>query len=319
MDELMTRLQSINVDKKIEDIKVELKQTKDTKRINTLVKQLKILTNLKDIGLSPYEAFTRKTVPIIPAQFRSPLEMPGGSLYNPDINELAKNVGIANEALREAKESLPYEDVKQARKDLYLITEDLMGFEDPKNSDFKNNYWAYNTPPNKPPKEGFFQDVVIRKRNDLTGRSVISPNPKLDMDQIEIPIDMGLKKYSPFIIQELMSRGYSKQEAQKMIDKKDQKALDALHRQGKFRPILINRAPSIWKGSVTAHYPIFVNKQNINIPNVVAQALVGDFDGDCVISSVKIVSYKNHFLRLLNLTRFALGIICSLIKIKNRR
>ncbi|MDP3014490.1 MAG: hypothetical protein Q8M92_09625, partial [Candidatus Subteraquimicrobiales bacterium] len=82
----------------------------------------------------------------------------------------------------------------------------------------------------------------------------------------------------------------------KLISSKDPIAISALQRAGDQRPVLVNRAPSISEGSVTAHYPIFVDKLNINVPTVFAQFQKGDFDGDTLLCDIHLRVSNVHSL-----------------------
>jgi len=291
MKSLLDKLQSIDVDKRISELEEYLKTNKHKgpDKIDKQVKELKILLALKSQGVTPFDAFTQQTVPVIPAQFRAPIQLPNGSMMVPEVNELLRNVGIVSDAYRDIKDMLPDDEVEKAKANIYRTVDKLQGTDVPTiNNEPKQNYFATISGKPGPAKSGFFQSNVTKKRVDLSGRSVISPNPELDMDQVEIPIDMGIDLYKPFIRQELIRRGYSLDKANKLISKKDKIAIDALQRAGNARPVLINRAPSISEGSITAHWPSFVDKYNVNIPNVLAHYHKGDFDGDCLVCDVSV-------------------------------
>lgn len=291
MQSLLDKLQAIDVDARIAELEESINRNKHKgpDKVDKDVKALKALRALKEQGITPYEAFTRETVPIIPAQYRAPIQLPNNTFMVPDVNELMRNIGFMSTALKDIKDDLPPDELERSRASLYRSVEALQGLEVPEiNRVIKKNYYATISGSPGPAKSGYFQTSLTKKRVDLSGRSVISPNPSLDMDQVEIPIDMGLTMYKPFVKQELFGRGFDSEKANKLIASKDRLAIDALQRAGEKRPVLINRAPSIDKGSVTAHWPIFVDKYNINIPNPLAQYQKGDFDGDSVLCCIRL-------------------------------
>jgi len=292
MQNLIDGLKKIDVDKRLKDIDGFIKEESNPRKIDKLVKEFKILRNLKSEGISPVEAFTRKTMPVIPATYRSPIELPDGNIFNPDMNLLLRNVGFANESLKKSKDVLSDEKIHEARYNLYRAVEDLSGFNTPKtgNVTLENLFGTFSGGA-KPPKKGFFQRKLTRKRQNLSGRSVISPNPNLDIDEIEVPYDLGLTMYEPFIRKELNQRGYSKSEIDNHIKKKTNIAKEVLRKIGKDRPIAANRAPSIWQGSVIGSYPIFTESKNIAIPNLSTTMILGDFDGDSGLFYI----YLRHF------------------------
>lgn len=298
MQSLLDRLQAIDVDAKIKELEdhINANKHKGPDKIDKQVKALKILRSLKESGITPIDAFTRETVPVIPSQYRSPIQLPNSTFMVPDVNELLRNVGFMSGTLKDIKDDLPPEELEKAKASLYRTVNALQGLETPEiNRVIKKNYYSTISGSPGPAKSGFFQTSVTKKRVDLSGRSVISPNPSLDMDQVEIPIDMGLSLYKPFVKRELLSRGFDSNKANKMIESKDKRALDALQRAGDQRPVLINRAPSISEGSVTAHWPTFVDKYNINIPNVLAQLQKGDFDGDSCLCNIHLRNVNTHY------------------------
>ena len=291
MKALLARLQEINLDERISELETYIQQNKHRgpDKIDKQVKALKSLRALKDSGITPYEAYTRETVPVIPAQFRAPIQLPNNTYMVPDVNDLLRNIGFIGDSLKGALDDLPPDELEKAKKNLYKSVEMLQGLETPEiNRQIKKNYYSGISGSPGPAKSGFYQSALTRKRVDLSGRGVISPNPLLDMDQVEIPIDMGMTMYKPFVKRELISRGYSSDTANKMINKGDAIAIDALNRAGSNRPVIINRSPSITEGSMTAHYPTCVDKYNVNIPNVLAQFQLGDFDGDTMAIHVPI-------------------------------
>jgi DNA-directed RNA polymerase subunit beta' len=291
MQALLDRLQNLDADAKIAELQeyIAKNKHKGPKAIDKQVKALKALLSLKDQGLTPYEAYTRDTVPVIPAQYRAPIQLPNDTFMVPDVNDLIRDIGFMSNTLKDISGDLPPDELEKARAGLYKSVEALQGFETPQvNRQIKRNYYTSISGKPGPAKKGFYQSTLTRKRVDLSGRSVISPNPQLDMDQVEIPIDMGMTMFKPFIKKELISRGFSSQKADSMVEKKDKRAIDALHRAGKERPVLINRAPTIAEGSITAHWPTFVDKMNINIPNALALFQKADFDGDSCLCDIRL-------------------------------
>ena len=312
MQTLLDKLQAIDVDAKIKELEdhINANKHKGPDKVDKQVKALKILRSLKDSGITPYDAFTRETVPVIPSQYRSPVQLPNNTFMVPDVNELLRNVGFVSTSLSDIKDELPSEELEKAKASLYRTVDALQGLDTPEiNRVIKKNYYSDISGSPGPAKSGFFQTSITKKRVDLSGRSVISPNPTLDMDQVEIPIDTGLSIYKPFVMRELMSRVYDRDKANKLIAKKDKVAIDALQRAGDKRPVFINRAPSIVEGSITAHWPIFVDKYNINIPNVLAQFHKGDFDGDSCLCYI----HLRHINAIQSKRRFVLTVFGGLI------
>ncbi len=289
MSEILNRLSDIDIDDRLPRIKNRIEHETSPRIIDKLVKEFKVLNNLKKEGLTPYEAFTREIVPVIPAQFRSPIELPNGNIFSPETNILLRDIALTNNLVDKSKE-MGKEQEDKATKELYKTVEKLMGFKSPEEG---KNLFDTISGGKAPPKRGFFQRHMVRKRQNMSGGSVISPGPHLDIDEVEIPYDIGLNIFEPFIKKELTERGYANDDIEKAISKRTSLAKDALLSASRNRPVLINRAPSIWQGSVTAHKPIFTNKKNITIPSLLTAYQGADFDGDSCISFIRL-RYKQN-------------------------
>lgn len=284
----MDRLSNINPRKRISEIETELKSVNNVRKKNKLTKELKILRNIDNEGLSPIDAFTSTKIPVVPSMYRAPIELNNKVVMVPDVNELLKDVGFSAKTLEKVKKAkLPEEEQKDAYRNLYTSVKELMGFDAPtKNRKVTHN--AFTTIAGKrSPKGGFLQSKVMKKRQDLSARSVLSPDPGLNIDEVTIPYDMGFKIAEPFVVEKFRGMGYKKEEIKKHIEEKTPEAKRVLQEVGNERPIMINRAPSIRKTSVNAMWPIFTERKTIGVPNLLAGLNPSlDFDGDSSISLV---------------------------------
>jgi len=307
MKELLERLKNVDPEARQAEIEALLKTEKRPREVDRLVKELKVLRNINALGITPYAAFTKSVLPVIPSTYRAPITLPGGSLYNPDINVLTRNVGLVNDVLREAQGKVDPETMESLKKDLYDQVELLTSIDTPKEDyeEPKNNYFTTLAGANSP-KGGFFQSKMIRKRQNLSGRGVIVPNSNLGIDEAEIPYNMGFKIYEPFVRRMLKDRGYKPDEIDTAISSQSDLAKKTLQDIGNERPVILNRAPSIWGGSVTGHRPLFVDKETIGVPNLVDTYQLGDHDGDCSLCDI----HLRYFIASLPcwLSRFILTI-----------
>lgn len=129
---------------------------------------------------------------------------------------------------------------------------------------------------------GVYQSKVISKTQDLVGRSVISPNKNLDMDQIGIPEEMAWTMFKPFVERKLVQRGYSPVIAKNMIDERNATAKHILEDVMSERPVLMDRAPTWHKFNIMAFRPHLVHGRTINVCPLVYSPMAGDNDGDTV-------------------------------------
>jgi len=315
MKNIIDKLENIDVDTRLKEVNNQLSTEKSAKVINDLVKEKRVLLNLKEERLSPGEAFTRKILPVIPSKYRSPIEMPNGTIFNPDVNVLLRNVGFANKSLKNAKKYLSKEDIQVAEKELYKTLEDLSGYDNPRNNNISDNLFAsIKGKKGKPPKTGFFQNSVVKKRLNLTGRGVISPDPTLGIDEISVPYKMGFDLYNPFVLKGLKEIGFSTEEAKSNIKERTNVAKTILRDIAGEKPVAINRAPSIWKGSIVGLKPIFSEDNNIKIPNLVAPTLIGDFDGDSCLSFIELRHDRQWDYLIIDKLSFFLKQLWKIIK-----
>ena len=290
MQEIIKRLQEINIPKRISEIKDSLKEEKNPRVIDTLVKEYKILDNLEKEGLTPEEAFTRKQVPIIPAMYRAPVELRNGIIKLPDTNILLRDIAFINDTLIKAKkEKLPKEEIKNIENLLYKSVEQLSGFDAPTMSRNVSHNAFTTLAGDASPKYGFVQRNIIRKRQNLTGRAVLTPDPSLNIDEATVPYDIGFKMYEPFIKKEFYSRGFKKDITEKHLNQQTDMAKKILRDIGKERPVIFNRAPSIRQTSVNTLWPVFTEGKEIGVPNLLAGLNPScDFDGDSAALHVPI-------------------------------
>jgi DNA-directed RNA polymerase subunit beta' len=130
------------------------------------------------------------------------------------------------------------------------------------------------------PKEGFFQKKVIGRRQDMSMRSTIVPDPSLNLDEVALPKKAAAEIYKPFVVSRMTRMGYTPLEAQRAI-KESTPAFDrALEAESRERPVLLKRDPVLHKYGVQAFRPRLVPGKTIKIHNLVTSGFNADFDGD---------------------------------------
>jgi len=80
--------------------------------------------------------------------------------------------------------------------------------------------------------------------------------------------------------------GYGALEAKDAIDDRSDMARQILLEELKHRPVLVNRAPTLWKYSINAAKPVLRPGKTIFINTLWENALNSDFDGDCIVNSI---------------------------------
>lgn len=277
-------LDRVDVTKELEHAKKALAKAPLSK-VDPLLKKVKYLGALEKSGMRPSEAYILNYIPIVPPSVRPIQTLPTGSLHISDVNELYKQFGQVNEKL---SRRIPYtKDLEQKlRQDLYDGVAAIAGLGS--RYELAKHKGLIHQISGSTAKQGFFQDVVLNKKQDLTMRSTIVPEPALDLDEIGLPRHSALKLFAPFVVQKLQAMGSAKSvlSAQELISKslngqvKDATVWQALERVAAERPVLMKRDPALHKYSVQGFKPRIVEGSAIKIHPLVVGGFNADFDGD---------------------------------------
>jgi hypothetical protein len=165
-------------------------------------------------------------------------------------------------------------------------------------------------------KTGFIREQLASKTVNYTARSVISPNPNLEIDQIAIPFTALLQLYKPQIINSILTK--HKQEFIEITKTARQEIKPAVNDITKlinkisnyptlfpqelinfFRKVLeqdvlpdavvvYKRDPALHKTSWLAAKPVIADQDTIQIHPLACAPLGGDFDGDSVDANITI-------------------------------
>lgn len=249
-------------------------------------KKVKYLRMLDKTGISASEAYVLSSMPVIPPIFRPITAMEGGDLNVDGLNLLYRDVALINKKLGEAKGVLPEEEVAGLRADLYDAVEALMGTGSPSQNAFTLD--GQDRPPGilqilsgrNSPKQSFFHQRLLNRRQDLSMRSVIVPNMDMALDEIGLPRKGAMKIFRPFVVRELVKMGYAPLAAREEIDKGTALANKALNIAVSKRPVLFKRDPILHKFGIMAFKPKLHDKLSIHIHPLVTGGFNADFDGD---------------------------------------
>lgn len=282
-DAIRKALGKIDVNSEIIRLKKEIPDMAATER-DKQVKKLKFLMGLQKTGKKPSDLMLTK-FPVIPPVFR-PIAMleDKGTVMTSDANKLYKDMFYANKVLGELKD-LPPEELGPEKLNLYNSMKAVAGLGDPiTTKHIKEGAKGFiQKIVGEQPKSGFLFDKVISKTQDLVGRGVAVPDPSLTIDEISIPEEMAWKIYRPFLMRELVRRGYGAVKADEMIETKNNVAKDILENIViKNRPVLMNRAPSLWKNSIMSFFPKLRKDKAIGTAPPIEPPFGLDHDGDTI-------------------------------------
>lgn len=285
MDAEMKRLRT-----KIDDPKV-----KDSE-LNTAVFALKSLRALKEHGKTPATAYTMEYLPVLPTIYR-PFQAGEDQQDRIDpLNQLYRRVGMVNDTLKEQKNlGIPSKRLHRSEADLFNEMKNLFGTT-PKGKkaldiDFKGEEikkggrylpGILHTIAGDSPKDGFFQDRVIGKKQDYTARATIVADPTLGPDEVGVPKKIAFELFRPMVGHALVKMGMDPFQAQKEISNRSSLAESALRTEIATRPVLLKRDPVLHQYGIIGQHVRLTDSRAVQVSPLVLPPINGDIDGDTV-------------------------------------
>lgn len=288
-------LKKIDVNKTLETLKAELphKHGAELDRVN---KKIRCLLALQSANMKPHEAYVLHNVPIMPPKFRPATETPRGDVSFAPINSLYKNVAILNDKLKDPiNKSLPESHVAPLREQLWDSLKAMQSvgryksaYDTDSNRELTGilDTLATGGGENAQPKNGLFQSKLIKRRQNLSIRSTIVPEPALGIDEVGLPRMAAMELYKPFVVAQLHKWGFTPLDAQAEIKTGSQASFKALNAVIQDRPLILKRDPVLHKFSVMAFKPKLVEGKAIQIHPLVTGGFNADFDGDTMAGTV---------------------------------
>lgn len=267
-------------------------------KLDAMNKKVKYLQVLDTLGMTPREAYMQQHIPVMPPALRPISVMPNGSLNEDDLNHMYKGVGLLVKKMNEASPLLPDHMKDDRRAAIYDGMKSLAGLGGHLNKEFRGvldiirgKRVSKEGEKEGKPKEGFFQEKLIKRKQDLSMRSTIIPEPELGIDQVGIPRVAAMEIYKPFVVREL--RGLANMtplQAQLAIKNNEPLASRALERVVDSRPLLMKRDPVLHKYGVQAFKPVLISGKAIKIHPLVTSGYNADFDGDTMSAFVPLTT-----------------------------
>lgn len=274
-------LSKITVDDLERRANEDLKTGKKTKRSNA-VALLNIAKGMRRNELTPSD-YMISAVPVVPPKFR-PFAAQGDSLIPGDANVLYKDLFDIRDAYNEEREVFGDENVGQSRLALYDAVKGLYGYGDPvkPKTKAKEVKGFLKTIVGTTAKHSYVQSKMLAKTQDNVGRSTITVNPELSIDEIELPEEMAFTMYAPYVQRRLKQLGMTDSEALKQTKDRTDYAKHALKQVMDERPVVYSRAPAWHKFSILGAKARVHDGKDIKINPYVTTGLNADFDGDTI-------------------------------------
>jgi DNA-directed RNA polymerase subunit beta' len=274
-------LDRVDVNKDLQAAAKELDTAPKTK-VDGVLKKVKYLKALKIAGQKPSEAYVLNNLPVLPPAMRPITVLPDGNLNVADVNKLYTKFALVNQQLGDPvlKANLTPEGQSELRRNYYDGMKAVMGagvpYKDAKHRGLIHEIQGAG------PKEGYFQDVLIGRKQDLSMRSIIVPEPALGLDEVGLPKEHAMKLFAPFVVRKLRDSGIARNaaEGQKMVAQGKPQAWRALERVTEDHPVLLKRDPVLHKYGVQGFKPRLVEGNAIKIHPLITGGYNADFDGD---------------------------------------
>lgn len=244
------------------------------------VKMLNVLQGLKRNKLEPHELMITR-VPVLPAAFR-PYAMMGSTYIPGAANELYSDLFKHKAIHEETVETLGEGGAGLSRRNLLGAVRALYGYGDPVSPKLlqRGTQGYLHEITGDSPKFGFVNRRLVSKPIDSVGRSVITVNPELDMNQIAIPEEMAWDMLGSLVQRRLSRSGMPLAATIKHLKDRSPEARRALDQELKERPGIYSRSPAWHKFNTIAGYVQIHGGNDIQISPYVTAGHNADFDGD---------------------------------------
>jgi DNA-directed RNA polymerase subunit beta' len=284
-DALHQMLSTIDVDAQIKALKAEIKETKSPSKKDAIVKKIKYLAGLQKVDLRPETAYVIHNVPVTPPLVRPSIPMGGNRIEFADVNTLYRDHMLVNNGLKGNVDILPHDMLINERKDAYNGLKAVFGLGDAVSGGARGKElkgYIQQIAGDTGPKGGFFHNKLLKKKQDFSGRATIYAEPNLGFNEVAAPKDMLWTMYEFHIIRDLVRNGYDMMAARKAVANRDVGATNSFNKMIKQVPVILNRAPTLMRTNITAHYPVPIEGKTLGINPLHLPMYAGDFDGDAL-------------------------------------
>jgi len=278
-------LGDIDVEKQIKDLQKEYQSTKSKSKKDGIVKRLKYLAGLRKLGIKPEHAFILRHMPVVPPIVRPPVQTGGNRIEFADVNYLYRDHMSVNNNLKELGHTLEPHALVPERKALYDGAKAIFGLGDAISGYARGkdlNGFIAQIAGKYGPKGGYFQSKLLSRKQDFSGRATIRAEANLGFNEVAVPKDMLWTLYEYHIMRDLVQQGFDLIRAKKEIESRGPAAVNSFNKLIKQIPVILNRAPTLMRTNVTAHYPVPVEGKTLGINPLHLALYSGDFDGDAL-------------------------------------
>jgi len=280
---LKTILDRLDLNSLSESLRDQLKKTKG-QNAQKISKRLVAVEKFRKSGVAPGRMIM-EVIPVIPPDLRPIVQLDGGRFATSDLNDLYRRLINRNNRLKKLLDlGAPEIIVRNEKRMLQESVDALL------DSSKRRKKARTNTRGKEPRsladmikgKQGIFRLNLLGKRVDYSGRGVIINGPDLKLNECGIPKEMALELFKPMVLREILARGYAPnvKSAKFFLETRVPEVWDILEEVVSGHPVLLNRAPTLWRLGIQAFYPKLVEGNAIKLHLCVCKGFNADFDGD---------------------------------------
>jgi DNA-directed RNA polymerase subunit beta' len=264
-------------------LREELERSKGQKAAK-ISKRLKVVEQFRRSGVAP-DRMIMEVIPVIPPDLRPMVQLEGGRFASSDLNDLYRRLINRNNRLKRLLDLGAPEIIVRNEKRMLQESVDAL---------FDSSKQRQKTRVTRGKKElrsladmikgkqGIFRLNLLGKRVDYSGRGVIINGPELKLNECGLPKEMALELFKPLVLREVLARGYAPnvKSAKFFVEQRSSEVWDILGEVVTGHPVLLNRAPTLWRLGIQAFYPKLVEGNAIKLHLCVCAGFNADFDGD---------------------------------------
>ncbi|HJM75437.1 MAG TPA: DNA-directed RNA polymerase subunit beta' [Dehalococcoidia bacterium] len=261
----------------------EIATTKSAQRLKKAQKRLRVIESLRRSGNRP-EWMVISDLPVLPPDLRPMVQLDGGRFATSDLNDLYRRVINRNNRLKRLLNlGAPEIIIRNEKRMLQEAVDSLIdNGRRGRAVSGSGNHKLKSLSDLLKGKHGRFRQNLLGKRVDYSGRSVIVVGPDLSLGQCGLPKKMALELFKPFIMHSLVRKGlaHNIKSAKRIVERARSEVWDVLDEVIQDRPVLLNRAPTLWRLGIQAFEPVLVEGSALQLHPLVCFAYNADFDGD---------------------------------------
>jgi DNA-directed RNA polymerase subunit beta' len=274
-------LEKVDVPGQLKTLETNLPKLRGQK-LDKAVRQLRYLRALNKLNMTAKDAYTLQHIPVLPPSMRPVSIMDNGDLSTDDVNDTLRGLGTSNEKLQKFDFNLfPEEEAHDLHAEVYDgMKAMMMTGMSYRGRHRKGIGEIIGGGTGRRAKDAFFQGKVVGKRQDLSMRGVIVPEPSLSLDEVAIPRKAAREIFKPFVIRRLVLNGHKPSEAIRKVRENHQDADTALEREIEERPIWLKRDPVLHMYGTQPFMAKLTTGQAVKIHPLATSGFNADFDGD---------------------------------------